>query len=302
MPYGAGACQTSDFRFEIRDFRSQNSDAIVPERAAGWRTGWRQFPVRCDELPAAVGAGSDKLQLAGREIAPGDRHGSAGMQHWAPKRRASLCASRQQELDNETISTDCSATTSRRAELRSHSRRSRMRHIKLALCVLIIFVRASIAQNVSRSIEHKSQIAWVFWEWEDSPEQWSKDIQLSAEEKKVAAQLATKRQRDKKLGLLLALNCVSSSRYQKLEEYLCRGGADVSALREVVSTDVTLLAFAKPVDRPAAMAFLERYIAFWKNEAKIRDASMPLGESELEAIEETLLFLQSGGYNKPSSP
>ena len=46
-----------------------------------------------EKPPAAIDAGSNKLQLAGCEITSGGRHGGVSIPHRDAKRRASLCAS-----------------------------------------------------------------------------------------------------------------------------------------------------------------------------------------------------------------
>jgi hypothetical protein len=51
--------------------------------------------VTVKELQATIQTGSDKLQVARCEIAPGDRHGKGSIPQRKRNRRASLCASQR---------------------------------------------------------------------------------------------------------------------------------------------------------------------------------------------------------------
>lgn len=66
--------------------------------------------------------------------------------------------------------------------------------------------------------------------------------------------------------------------------------------RSLVSFENTYaLAFVKEQDRPRAISFLKKYIKFWKDEAT-KKTGVPLGESDMEYLEEILRFLEKGGY------
>lgn len=155
----------------------------------------------------------------------------------------------------------------------------------------------SSGQDLAGIVDQKTQVAAAFWEY--SAQDFSKNVQLSPAEVQFAIKLAKTKPGDERLSLLLTLNCIPASRYEELETYLCQH-ADFSVLRQVAFHDVSVLAFVKPSDRATAIGFLERYIAFWKHEVTLRNNGIPLGESDLELVEETLLFLQHGGYARQS--
>ncbi len=172
-----------------------------------------------------------------------------------------------------------------------------MRVIDYTVC-LVVLVGIAAGQDLAKSVEHKAQVASAFWEY--SPQDFSKSVQLSRDETQFAVKLAKAKPGDERLSLLLTLNCIPASQYRELETYLCQD-ADFSVLRQLAFRDVSILAFVKSSDRAIAIAFLERYIGFWKHEVTLGKDGIPLAESDLELIQETLLFLQDGGYNRQST-
>ena len=173
-----------------------------------------------------------------------------------------------------------------------------MRVIDCIVCLVGVLVGMATGQDLAKSVEHKAQVASAYWEY--SPHDFSRTVQLSRAEIQFATKLAKTKPGDERLSLLLTLNCVLASQYKELETYLCQD-ADFSVLRQLAFHDVSILAFVKSSDRSTTIVFLERYIGFWKHEVTLGKDGIPLGESDLELIDETLLFLRNGGYNRQSN-
>lgn len=105
-------------------------------------------------------------------------------------------------------------------------------------------------------------------------------------------------------SLIFALNCYNQKhnddRFSLLRTYRCSqtsflvfGQTSVGSLR-----DLYALAFVKQEDREKARSFLNRYLNFWKAEARSDSPGIILATDDIEYISEILHFLEEGGYPK----
>ena len=173
--------------------------------------------------------------------------------------------------------------------------------ILLSICFLLCpYV---LAGDLSQEYQSKIKAVSALWEYER--EEFIRLTKLSENQKQVLLDLVTKEKDEKTrkgMAFLLALNCAevnpAFSPFAYLESYRCRNGPfDMFSSRSLISFEnMYALAFVKEQDRPRAISFLKKYIKFWKGEATKKEGVF-LGESDVEYLEEILIFLEKGGYH-----
>jgi len=174
---------------------------------------------------------------------------------------------------------------------------------QIFLSIHFLFGSHALASEPSQEYQSKIKAVSALWEYER--EEFIRLTKLSENQKQVLLDLVTKEQDTetrKRMALLLALNCAevtpAFSPFAFLESYRCKNGPfEMFSSRSLVSFENTYaLAFVKEQDRPRAISFLKRYIKFWKDEAT-KKGGVPLGESDVEYLQEILRFLEKGGYH-----
>lgn len=174
--------------------------------------------------------------------------------------------------------------------------------------ILLLFAGCAMAQSPPRltAFDDKAKAALSLWEMERS--EFLSLIVLSDEERKYFLGMldhSNVDDADAKEGaaLLLALNCVElpaeKTSYYPLERYLCDDYSLVRLMNSAVTSHgLYMLSFVKEGDRAQVVEFLERYVSFWSR-MLTREGSRIMGTSDLEYLDEILLFLRRGGYNRP---
>lgn len=174
---------------------------------------------------------------------------------------------------------------------------------------LLMFAGCAMAQSPPRltAFDDKAKAALSLWEMGRS--EFLSLIVLSDEERQYFLGMLDDSNVDdaeakEGAALLLALNCVElpaeKTSHYILERYLCDDYPLVLLMSSAVASlhGLYMLSFVKEGDRARVIEFLERYVNFWRDQAR-REGFTVMGTSDLEYLLEILRFLREGGYNRP---